>query len=115
VVPKSLPRIRGTQIGLRDPRLVDVLKTEITRGNYAFHEGRGQIGGVIDRHGTYHVIEGHHRMAAALELFHETGDDKPVRALLEWGRWSLVGRPPVDSRPFPSRSYWGAFRNWLGY
>src|ERR1700733_12264081 len=99
-----IPRIRGTQIGLRDPTLVDRLKAEIVKGTYAFQEARGQIGGVIDRRGTHHVIEGHHRMAAALEIFHETGDDKPVQALLAFGRWSLVDRSPVDSRPLPSRS-----------
>jgi hypothetical protein len=111
----ALPKIRGTQIGLRDPTLIDRLKADMTAGSYAFEEARGQIGGVIDARGIYHVIEGHHRMAAALELFQETGDDNPMRALLSCGRWSLVTQPPTDTRPFPSRSKWGAFRNWLGY
>ena len=111
----TLPNIRGTQIGLRDPNLVDRLKSEIAAGRYAFDEDRGQIGGVIDSRGTYHVIDGHHRMAAALELFQEMGDDKAVQFLLFWGRWSLVEKPPFDSRPFPSRSMWQAFRNWLGF
>ena len=111
----ALPNIRGTQIGLRDPALIDRLKKEIAAGRYSFQEPHGQIGGVIDNRGTYHVIEGHHRMAAALELFQETGDDGPVKALLFWGRWSLVDRRPADSRPLPSRSRWAAFRNWLGF
>ena len=111
----GLPNLRGTQIGLRDPTLVDRLKSDMVAGRYAFDEERGQIGGVIDPYGIYHVIEGHHRMAAALEFFRETGDDRPVLALLQWGRWSSVKRPPVDSRPFPSRSAWRAFRNWLGF
>ena len=111
----TLPNIRGTQIGLRDPTLVDRLKSDMVADRYAFNEERGQIGGVIDTRGVYHVIEGHHRMAAALELFHEIEDDKVVLALLHWGRWSRVETPPVDSRPFPSRSPWSAFRNWLGY
>jgi hypothetical protein len=110
----ALPKIRGTQIGLRDPTLVDRLKAEMAAGRYAFQEPRGQIGGVIDRRGTYHVVEGHHRMVAALELFRETGDDNAVQALIAWGRWSFVDNPPIDSRPFPSRSMWGAFRNWFG-
>jgi hypothetical protein len=113
--PMVLPKIRGTQVGLRDPSLIDRLQADITAGNYAFQEARGQIGGVIDRRGIYHVIEGHQCMAAALELFQETGDDTPVHALLSWGRWSLAAKPPIGSRPFPSRSKWGAFRNWLGY
>jgi filamentous hemagglutinin len=111
----DLPRIRGTQIGLQNPFLVDLLKADITAGRYAFEESRGRIGGVVDRRGTYHVIEGHHRMAAALEFFRQTGDDKPVQALLKWGRWSLVDKRPIDSRPFPSRSFWGSLRNWLGF
>lgn len=110
----ALPRIRGTQIGLRDPKLLDQLKADMTEGRYAFEEERGQIGGVIDPRGTYHVVEGHHRVAAALELLHETGDDADVLSLLFWGRWSQVEKRPADSRPLPSRSTWGAFRNWLG-
>ena len=107
--------IRGTQIGLRDPTLVDRLKSEMIADKFAFDEERGQIGGVIDSRGIYHVIEGHHRMAAALDLFHEIGDDKFVQALLQRGRWSKVESVPVDSRPFPARSAWRAFRNWLGF
>jgi hypothetical protein len=110
----DLPIIRGTQIGLRNPTMIDRLKAEMAARIYPYEEERGQIGGVIDPRGIYHVIEGHHRMVAALELFQETGDDTAVRALLKWGRWSLVAEPPSDSRPFPSRSKWGAFRNWLG-
>jgi len=110
-----LPKIRGTQIGLRDPTSIDLLKADITAGSYAYAEARGQIGGIIDTRGTYYVLEGHHRMAAALEIFQETGDDTPVRSLLSWGRWSLVTKPPTGSRSFPARSRWGAFRNWLGF
>jgi filamentous hemagglutinin len=109
-----LPRIRGTQVGLRDAKLVDHLKAEIAAGRFAFHEERGQVGGVIDSRGTYHVIDGHHRMAAALELSRESGDDRPALTMLFWGRWSLVEKPPADSRPMPSRSTCGALRNWLG-
>jgi hypothetical protein len=112
----ALPNIRGTQIGLRDPTLVDTLKSDMAAGRYAFDEDRGQIGGgVIDPRGVYHVVDGHHRMAAALELFHEIGNDKAVRALLDSGRWSHVEKPPVGSRPIPARSAWRAFRNWLGF
>ena len=110
-----LPNIRGTQIGLRDPTLVDRLKSEIVERRYAFDEDRGRIGGVIDSRGTHHVVDGHHRMAAAMELFREMGDDTAVLSLVHWGIWSHVEKPPVDSRPLPSRSKWGAFRNWLGF
>jgi filamentous hemagglutinin len=111
----SLPRLRGTQIGLRNWPLVDQIKSDMRAGRYAFDERRGQIGGVRDRRGTYYVIEGHHRMAAALELFHETGDTAPVWELLRWGRWTELDKPPSDRRPLPARPWWGAFRNWIGF
>lgn len=110
-----LPRIRGTQIGLRDWSLVDRIKSDMRMGRYAYHERRGQIGGVRDRQGTYYVIEGHHRMVAALEWFSESGDATAVLELLRWGLWTELDKPPVDRRPMPARYRWGAFRNWIGY
>ena len=109
-----LPNIRGTQVGWRDPNLVDRLKADMTGGRYAFDEDRGRIGGVMSiSNGTYHVIEGHHRMAAALEIYGETGDEKAALALIDFARWSQVQKPPVGSRPFPSRSIWGPFATGL--
>src|ERR1051325_7611036 len=99
----ALPKIRGTQIGLRRPELVDRLKAAMIAGSYAFAEMRAQIGGVMDPDGVYHVVEGHHRMAAALAIFQDTGDERTVLALIEHGRWSRVLTAPTESRPFPSR------------
>ncbi|MGH7174247.1 MAG: hypothetical protein ACRELG_28590 [Gemmataceae bacterium] len=110
-----LPRIRGTQIGLRNGSLVDRIKSDMRAGRYAFHERRGQIGGVRDRRGIYYVVEGHHRMAAARECYYERGDATPVLELLRWGLWTEVEKPPSDRRPLPARDCWGAFRNWVGY
>jgi filamentous hemagglutinin len=111
----SLPRIRGTQIGLRDPALVDQLKTDMMAGHFAHQELRGRIYGVRDRRGTYYVKVGHHRMAAAMELFQESGNPNFVLELLRWGNWDPVDRRPVDARPLPARNRWGAYRNWLGF
>jgi hypothetical protein len=113
-MPTSIPRIRGTQIGLRDPPLVDRIKRDMLAGEYAYKEDRGRIGGVRDPAGTYHVIEGHHRMVAALEVYRKTGDATAVLELLRNGLWTDVAVPPSDSRPMPARRWWGAFRNWLG-
>jgi hypothetical protein len=108
-----LPRIRGTQIGLRDPTTVDHIKRDMLAGRYAYEEPRGRIGGILDLRGTYHVGEGHHRMCAALEILRETGDDRPVRLLLQWGDWEHKDRPPT-SRPMPARHWWGRLLNRLG-
>jgi hypothetical protein len=54
-------------------------------------------------------------MVAALELFQETGDPAAVLELIHWGRWAEWERPPNDARPMPSRHWWAAFRNWLGW
>lgn len=110
----SLPRIRGTQIGLRNWFLVDQIKSDMRAGQYTFHERRGQIGGVRDRRGIYYVIEGHHRMVAALEWFHESGDATGVLELVRWGQWTELEKSPSDRRPLPARHWWGAFRNWIG-
>lgn len=110
-----IPRIRGTQLGLRDAALVDTLKGQMRSGTFDFEELAHRIGGVRDRKGTYHVIDGHHRMVAALELWEETRETMAVLELLRCGRISLIDRPPSDSRPMPSRSRWGAFRNWIGF
>ena len=109
-----LPRIRGTQVGLRNPGLVDEIKADMRAGRFAFQEPRGQIGGVLDPRDTYHVEEGHHRMVAALELYAELGDPIIAQELLRWGRWARK-QAPSSSRPMPARDWWGKLRNWLGY
>ena len=111
---ETIPRIRGTQVGLRNPDLVATLKAEMLQGTFAYSEVRGQIGGVRDQHGTYHIGEGHHRMVAALEIYTEIGDAAAVLTLISCGRWSQIDRPPSGSRPLPSRKWWGALRNRLG-
>ena len=84
-------------------------------GRYDYAAVHGRIGGVLDARGWYHVVEGHHRMAAALEIYREKGDAEPIRELLRWGRWDVREHGPAYSRPFPLRGWWGALRNWLGF
>jgi hypothetical protein len=112
--PGPLPKIRGTQVGLRIPDLIDQLKSEMPGGSYRFEAREGQIGGVRDRKGTYHVIEGHHRLVAAIEIYFETGNTAYVTEILRLGRWTEVEAAPTISRPLPSRRWWGRLRNWLG-
>jgi hypothetical protein len=111
----GIPRIYGTQIGLKEPRKVDEIKSKMRAGTFAFHEPDNQIAG-IRLHGTrYYVKEGHHRMAAAFELYRETGDSTDVLELIRWGRWADRDHPPNDARPMPARHWWGRLRNWLGW
>jgi hypothetical protein len=109
----ALPKIRGTQVGLSNPGQIDAIKSDMRAGRYAYHEERGRIAGVRDPKGVYHVKVGHHRMAAAMEIYRETRNPTPVLELLRWGRWDSVAHPPLDSRPLPARHWWGALRNWL--
>ncbi len=112
-VPR-LPVIRGTQIGLRDPALVDRIKADMGNRSYGYEEKRGRIGGVIDPRGRYYVREGHHRIVAALEIYRETGDLTPVLEPLRHGEWADRPRPPSDARPLPFRNWWGRLRNRIG-
>ena len=110
-----LPPIRGTQIGLKFPDQVDNIKADMKAGRFDFQERRARIGGVRDTRGVYHVIDGHHRMVAAIELMRETGDPAAVFELLRWGNWAEEQPRPFHSRPLPLRDWWGALRNWLGW
>ncbi len=110
-----LPLIRGTQIGLNDPPVVGQIKADMLAGRFFYHETRVRVAGVLDTRGTYHVMVGHHRMAAAVEIFRERGDASYVRELLRWGLWDKVEEAPIDSRPLPGRFWRAAFRNWLGF
>lgn len=47
------------------------------------------------------------------KLAAETGDTTHVRSLLEHGLFES-GQALYGSRPLPSRSWWGALRNWIG-
>ncbi|MCO6538489.1 MAG: hypothetical protein J6567_11120, partial [Gilliamella sp.] len=100
---ESIPNIKGTQVGLRDPASVDRLKNDMLSGNFNFEADFGRIGGYIDNKGNYYVGAGHHRMVAAMEIYKETGDASYIRKLIKNGRWTPIDKPPVDMRPLPKR------------
>ena len=68
---RDLPAIRGTQVGLKNPALVDQIKVKMRAGQFPYHEIGCRVIGIRDSNGTYHVKEGHHRMVAAMELYRE--------------------------------------------
>jgi hypothetical protein len=111
---RDLPTIRGTQVGLKNPGLVDQIKASMRAGQFPYDEIVCRISGIRDSSGTHHIKEGHHRMAAAMELYWETGDSSYVRNLITFGLWAERPQAPIDSWFLPTRSRWRAFRNWLG-
>src|SRR5262245_30188958 len=101
-----LPRIRGTQVGLRNPASVNAIKADMVAGRFRFTDPGDRMSAVRDLNATYHVEDGHHRMVAALELWHTTGDDRYVRQSLAHD--SCEDLPaPRRSRPMPARDWWG--------
>jgi hypothetical protein len=100
---KVLPKIFGTQKGLRDPAFVGIIKKSMLDGKFNFSALENRIGEFIDDAGKYYVGEGHHRMAAAKEIFQETGNSGAVKQLLENGRWTKTKRAPSTSTSLPKR------------
>ncbi|OCF97744.1 VENN motif pre-toxin domain-containing protein [Gilliamella apicola] len=68
-VKGSIPEIKGTQVGLRDPAQIDLMKSDMLNGSFEFTATRGKIAGYIDSKGNYYITEGHHRMATAQEIY----------------------------------------------
>jgi hypothetical protein len=110
---RSLPKIFGTQLGLLNPGQIDQIKADMLANRFDYEASR--IAGVRDSRGIYYVKVGHHRMVAALEIYKERRDPKPVLELLAWGLFPEQRDPPIDRRPMPARHWWGAFRNYLGF
>src|SRR5437870_4007718 len=95
----KLPKIKGTQIGLKNPESVDEIKKDMLEGRFEFHERHARVGGVRDLAGTYYVVDGHHRFVAAFELLEETGQVRFVQELLYWGKWDELQYPHLERRP----------------
>ncbi len=99
------PRIRSGigQTGFREPENIANIKADMQNNRYRFESPEGQVAGWKDAQGNYYLGEGHHRMAAAMEIFEETGDPSNVNRLLQNGHWTIVERPPVGVGPLPRR------------
>lgn len=95
------PRIDSgiAQEGVKDS--LEEIKRDMLAGTFRFGAKEGRIGGWLDDTGGYHLGEGHTRMAAAMEIFEETGDAKYVDELLKNGLWT-PGSPPSPG-PLPRR------------
>ncbi|HEK2641922.1 TPA: RHS domain-containing protein, partial [Proteus mirabilis] len=109
------PKIKATQIGLRNPKQIDGMKKDMLDGTFDFSLPKNQVGGFVDSNGIYYMGEGHHRMVAAQEIYKETGDAKYINKLIENGSWTRTNSPPTDARAMPSRSFFSNLRNKLGF
>jgi hypothetical protein len=107
-----LPKILGTQTGLLNPSQIDQIRADMVAGRFDYLAGR--IFGLRDGDGVYYVKDGHHRMVAAMEIYKKTGDPSIVLSLLHFGKWDNTVSIPNDSQRLPTRSWWAAFRAWMG-
>jgi DNA-directed RNA polymerase beta' subunit len=103
VISESIPNIKGTQVGLRNPTQIDSIKHDMINEIYDFKKIDNIIAGYVDSKGNYYVTEGHHRMVAAMEIYKETGNASYVKKLLSNGKWTEIKKPPIDARPLPKR------------
>ena len=90
----TIPIIKGTQQGLRNPGQVPNIMSDMLKGMYRYDSPEGIIGGFVDNKGVYYIGEGHHRIIAALRVYNKTGNAEPVLQLIKRGLWTLTNNPP---------------------
>ena len=113
---KIFPKIRGTQPVLLKRQTYHEVREKMLNNNYDYTQPENQIGGYqLADSNIFYVGDGHHRMAAAMDIYWETGNVEPVRNLISYGIWSLTARPPVGGGIFPAFSFLGRVRNFLTF
>jgi hypothetical protein len=113
---RILPQIRGTQPVLLKPQTYHEVREKMLNNDYDYTQPENKIGGyqLADRN-IFYVGDGHHRMAAAMDLYWKTGNAEPAQKLISQGIWSLTTRPPVGGQVFPAFSFSGRIRNFLAF
>lgn len=109
----GLPQIRATQRGLGSRDKAKQFISAMKSGSYRYQDAEGQIGGRL-HDGVYYVGEGHHRAVAALEWAYLTGDTKPIKNLLSFGKWYPSAEKPRHSRTMPIDDPWHRLLNHWG-
>lgn len=79
------------------------MKYDMINGKYDFKKPENIIAGYVDAKGNYYITEGHHRMAAVMEIYKKTGDAYYINKLLSNGKWTETQKPPIDAKPLPKR------------
>ncbi len=95
---------------------IEAFKRDMLEERFLFESSEGRIGGHYhERRRIFFVGEGHHRLAAALEIAKETGDWRPFRRLLRHGLWQKTDRIPDLHHRLPVRSTWGNYLSWRSF
>lgn len=90
---------------LDDWAKVGRLKRVMLEGSFAFTSLEGRIGGHFhERQRVFYVGEGHHRLAAALEIAYETGNWTYFNKLIRYGDWEKTKVVPRMHFALPVRS-----------
>ena len=88
---------------------IDDFKKRMLDGTFQYEDYRQVSGLYHERSGTYFVNEGHHRLAAALEIAKEKGDWRFFKKLIERGYWSKTEAVPDRKYPLKMRTGWNNF------
>jgi filamentous hemagglutinin len=82
---------------------IDDFKRRMKDGSFKYDDYR-QISGLYhEPSDTYFISEGHHRLAAALEIAQERGDWSFFNRLIQKGYWSRTDRKPKIQYPLKTR------------
>ncbi|MSP18785.1 MAG: hypothetical protein EXR74_04360 [Bdellovibrionales bacterium] len=100
-----------TQSGLTAEKSsqIDDLKKRMREGTFEFNDNRQVSGLYHERSDTYFVSEGHHRLAAALEIAKEDGDWSFFKKLVQKGYWDKTDTVPQNRYRIKMRSSWSNF------
>ena len=94
---KTMPVV-SAQATLRSEQTIQDVVQLMKAGKFAY--GDPPITGFVYK-GTKYIEEGNHRMSAAIRIFMDTGDKKPMQELLNTGQFEYVDHlPPGASNRF---------------
>ncbi len=96
-----------------EPEKIELFKRLMREGQFRYESLEGRIGGFYhERRRLFLVGEGHHRLAAALEIAREEGDWRPFRQLIRHGLWEITDKYPARACRLPVRAGWGDYFAW---
>ncbi len=88
---------------------IDEFKKKMLDNTFEFEDMRQVSGLYHERSDTYFISEGHHRLAAALEIAKEQGDWSFFKKLIQKGYWSKTDTVPSNRYKLSMRTNWGNF------